>query len=446
MALWKYLMVLSFLCTVRQVMSQFNSGCPQVDDCAQKVFTSLNSPDDVFICRSLVSYITCAQKAKRVCGEVDDSDIQQSVTNIYTAKNCTAVLTDVTTSVEMPAVTARNSVSAPTRGIHETGETSTQPEAASPATDTTSYILSTDRFKVTNVQNVDVTSTHLNDTNTPTMSFESTSRLEVTNTQNRDGTTTQRLKGTSTLPVASALTSRVKDTDTQSTERSTAPLMSSTYRPTQVSSSSDRHTQVSSSTDRHTQVSSSTALNRETITEVKTYAPQVTSSSTRHSSSTSEPAVVRRGRSSTLRVTVAPLSHKDDTTVPTSGIDMTTTGSKTTFKNNLGASLVTNTRTSRVTSPSILPGQPTDVTSGFHQSTKSADGTGSGTDIKKTSTPIPGELPITPPPEEEESTTDTSNPQGVGVPSSGTNGSLVVSTVSTVFVSWVCWTLYITTT
>ncbi|XP_067655747.1 uncharacterized protein [Haliotis asinina] len=202
MALWKYLMVLSFLCTVRQVMSQFNSGCPQVDDCAQKVFTSLNSPDDVFICRSLVSYITCAQKAKRVCGEVDDSDIQQSVTNIYTAKNCTAVLTDVTTSVEMPAVTARNSVS----------------------------------------------------------------------------------------------------------------------------------------------------------------------------------------------------------------------------------------------------GQPTDVTSGFHQSTKSADGTGSGTDIKKTSTPIPGELPITPPPEEEESTTDTSNPQGVGVPSSGTNGSLVVSTVSTVFVSWVCWTLYITTT
>ncbi|XP_046581678.1 mucin-5AC-like isoform X2 [Haliotis rubra] len=198
------------LCTLRQIMSQFNSGCTQLDDCGRKVSSSLSSPDDFLICGSLVSYITCAQKAKRVCGNVDNSNVQQIVATMYTAKNCTAILKEITTSVEMSPVTARNSVS----------------------------------------------------------------------------------------------------------------------------------------------------------------------------------------------------------------------------------------------------GQPTEATSGFHQSRKpfpkSTDhtryGTRSSTEMKKTSPPIPGEFPTIPPPEEDESTRDTSNSQGVGVPSSCTNRSLSVSTVSTVLVSWICWTLYITIT
>ncbi|XP_048257084.1 uncharacterized protein LOC124133402 isoform X4 [Haliotis rufescens] len=138
MAVWTHLTFLSFMCTVTPVISQFNSGCTQLDKCGVDVSPSFSSSDGVFICRSVVSYRTCAQNAKRVCvGNIDNSEVEQFVLNIYTQYNCTAVLKEITTSVEMSPVTARISESGLSTkgspGFHQSRKTSTQ------STDHTGY-------------------------------------------------------------------------------------------------------------------------------------------------------------------------------------------------------------------------------------------------------------------------------------------------------------------
>ncbi|XP_046342956.2 uncharacterized protein LOC124123819 isoform X4 [Haliotis rufescens] len=83
------------LCTVTPVISQFNSGCTQLDDCGVKVFPGFSSSDHVVICRSVVSYRTCALNARRVCvGNIDNSGVEQSVSNIDTEYNCTGLSTE----------------------------------------------------------------------------------------------------------------------------------------------------------------------------------------------------------------------------------------------------------------------------------------------------------------------------------------------------------------
>ncbi|XP_046353760.2 mucin-5AC-like isoform X2 [Haliotis rufescens] len=471
--------------------------------------------------RSVVSYRTCAQNAKRVCvGNIDNSEVEQFVLNIYTQYNCTAVLKEITTSVEMSPVTARISESAPTRGIPETDGTS-QLESSPSATAATPYIQSTNRTEMTDTESTDVTSTRSKGTSVPTMSSARINRTEMTDTQTTDvlstrskGTsvptmssarinrtemtdtqttdvTSTRSKGTSVPTMSSARNNRTEMTDTQTTDvtstrskgtsgptmssarisrtvltdtqttdvtstrskGTSGPTMSSARinrtemtdsQTTDVTSLRSKGTSVPpvSSTDRQTLVPSSTSSRRETVTEATTNANHVTWSTTKYMST-----VVRRHPSSTPQVTELPISSTDDVTVPTSKLTSQITSTK--YK-----SLVTNTRTSRVTSPSILPGLSTKGSPGFHQSrktsTQSTDHTGYGTrsstEMKKSSSQIPGTFPTTPPAEEEDSTRDASNPQGVGTPSSGTDSSMAVSTLSAVAVIWVGWTMHVTIT
>ncbi|XP_071116172.1 mucin-22-like isoform X2 [Haliotis cracherodii] len=505
------------LCTVTPVISQFITGCPQLDDCVKIVSSSFSSSDHVFICRSLVSYRTCAQNARRVCvGNIDDSGVEQSVLDIYKQSNCTAVLKEITTSVEMSPVTARISESAPTRGIPETDGTS-QLETSPSATAATPYIQSTNRFELTDTQTTDVTSTRLKGTSVPTMSSARNNRFELTDTQTTDVSSTRlkgtsvptmssarnnrfeltdtqttdvtstRLKGTSVPTMSSARNNRFELTDTQTTDvtstrskGTSVPTMSSARinrtemtdtQITDVTSTRSKGTSVPtmssarinrtemtdtqttdvtstrlkgtsvppvSSTDRQTLVPSSTASRRKIVTN----ANHVTWSTTKYMST-----VVRRHPSSTPRVTELPISSTDDVTVPTSKLTSQITSTK--YK-----SLVANTRTSRVTPLSILPGLSTEGSPGFHQSrktsTQSTDHTGYGTrsstEMKKSSSQIPGTFPTTPPAEEEDSTRDASNPQGEESPSSGTDSSMAVSTLSAVAVIWVGCTLHVTIT
>ncbi|XP_048242071.1 mucin-5B-like isoform X2 [Haliotis rufescens] len=407
------------LCTVTPVISQFNSGCTQLDDCGVKVFPGFSSSDHVVICRSVVSYRTCALNARRVCvGNIDNSGVEQSVSNIDTEYNCTAVLKEIT---------ARISESAPTRGIPETDGTS-QLESSPSATAATPYIQSTNRFELTDTQTTDVTSTRSKGTSVPTMSSARNNRIEMTDTQTTDVTST-RSKGTSVPTMSSARINRTEMTDTQTTDVTSTRLKGTSVPPV-------------SSTDRQTLVPSSTASRRETVTEATTNANHVTRSTTKYMST-----VVRRHPSSTPRVTELPISSTDDVTVPTSKLTSQITSTK--YK-----SLVTNTRTSRVTPLSILPGLSTEGSPGFHQSrktsTQSTDHTGYGTrsstEMKKSSSQIPGTFPTTPPAEEEDSTRDASNPQGVGTSSSGTDSSMAVSSLSAVAVIWVGWTMHVTIT